>query len=81
MFSRYCWLIPLKQKLASNVRAALESIVAQNQLKFSAEAKPPRVVWSDNGTEFQGEFAAYLRENGTNKSLIGLTCRWPTLRT
>jgi len=70
MFSRYCYLVPLKLKTALNVKFALESVLDLNHHKFDTQevkAKLPKVVWSDNGTEFQGEFATFLKENGSKQ--------------
>jgi hypothetical protein len=59
----------LKQKTALNVKSALESVLASNHHKFDTEVKSklPGMVWSDNGTEFQGEFGIFLRENGSKQ--------------
>jgi len=70
LFSHFVWLVPLKQKLALNVKNGIENIVVQNQHKFDTElvkSKLPGVFWSDNGTEFLGELSAYLKENGSKQ--------------
>jgi hypothetical protein len=70
MFSRYCYLVPLKQKTALNVKSALESVLALNHHKFDTpevKSKLPSVVWSDNGTEFLGEVSTFLKENGSKQ--------------
>ena len=70
LFSHYVWLVPLKQKLALNVKNGIESIVAQNQHKFDNEqvkSKLPGVFWMDNGSEFHGEFSDYLQQHGTKQ--------------
>jgi hypothetical protein len=53
--TRRLFIKPIKQKTAANVRDAFHAIVTENNLKTSC-------VKSDNGTEFQGEFLAYLNE-------------------
>ena len=64
LFSRYCWLVPLRKKEAANVKAGFESVVISNQHKFDTEnvkSKLPGAVLSDNGTEMAGEQDAYLK--------------------
>ena len=46
VFSRYLWLRPLHSKSAEEVSAHLEAIY----LQFG----PPRIIQSDQGTEFKG---------------------------
>ena len=67
MFSRYCYLVPLKLKTALNVKSALESVLASNHHKFDTDdvkSKLPGMVWQDQGSEFSGEFSTFLKENG-----------------
>ena len=55
--TRRCFIKPIKQKTAINVRDAFDAMVTENNLKTS-------VVKSDNGTEFKAEFLEYLDEKG-----------------
>ena len=55
-FSRYTWARPLKAQTALNVRSALMSIVAETKTY-------PRIVQADNGSEFQAETSAWMREH------------------
>jgi hypothetical protein len=67
LFSRYCWLVPLRRKESAQVKAGFESVVAQNKHVFdtpTVKSKLPGAAIADNGQEFEGEMAQYLRDNG-----------------
>ena len=55
-FSRKTWLRPLKAQTAVNVRAAMISIVAETKTY-------PRIIASDNGSEFMKETSEWMREH------------------
>lgn len=61
-FSRYAWSRPLRHKTASECKKAFASIL--DEMPFRTQ----RVV-SDDGAEFRGVFADFLREKGIEKTL------------
>jgi len=56
VFSKYAWVIPIKEKSSKNCTDALKEI-------FSKTTRRPRRVYSDQGTEFMGEFRSFLKTN------------------
>ena len=70
LFSRYVWLVPLKFKTAGGVRDAFDTILTRNRHAWdnaAVQSRAPRCVFSDNGTEFAGEFGQYLTALGTSR--------------
>ena len=55
-FSRKVWLRPLKTQTAVNVRNSLKNLVQETKTY-------PRIIQADNGTEFQGETTAWMKQN------------------
>jgi hypothetical protein len=55
-FSRKVWLRPLKTQTAVNVRNSLQNLVEETKTY-------PRIIQADNGTEFQGETTAWMKQN------------------
>ena len=51
IFSKYAWVIPLKDKKAINIKNALLKIFKQRKPKF---------LWTDRGTEFYNKQVQYL---------------------
>lgn len=66
IFSKFCWFIPLKNKEAKDTTEAFKKILTYN-LRFTkngnGDYKFPAYVVSDLGTEFQGEFKTFLKQN------------------
>lgn len=60
VFTRFLWSVPLKQKEAALVRDALERIAAENGY--------PRVLQSDQGTEFKAEVDDWCKEHNIKHS-------------
>ena len=54
--SRYAWVQPIKTKHASETRDALEKI-------FKDTKRRPKIMYSDSGNEFKGEFTKYLKSS------------------
>ena len=48
VFSKYAWVIPIAQKQAKQTAEALKKILESNRI--------PKIIYSDKGTEFSGEF-------------------------
>ena len=70
LFSRYCWLVPLKFKTAGGCRDAFDTILTRNRHMFenaNVQSRAPRVVLSDNGLEFKGELSQFLSALGTSR--------------
>ena len=57
LFSGYCWFKALKKKEPEDVSNAFDVIIAESNNHL-----PNRII-SDNGTEFQGAFADFLKSN------------------
>lgn len=59
-FSRYLWVVPLKNKNAETVLNAFKSVVKM-------AGNTPENLWSDDGTEFKNiEFKKYCTSNNIN---------------
>ena len=57
IFSKYAWVVPLKDKKGVNIVAALQSILKQPNRK-------PNKIWVDKGSEFyNASFEKWLRDN------------------
>ena len=57
VFSRYAWTVPLKTLTAA------EQLQAFQKVRKEARATPA-ILWSDNGSEYAGPFAAALKKLG-----------------
>lgn len=55
LFSKKCWLRALRLKTAVDVRDAFQT--------FTTPQNKTKILFSDNGTEFQGELRAFLQAN------------------
>ena len=59
LFSRYSWVIPLKNKKG-------DSIVEGFQIIFKNSDSKPNKIWVDHGSEFyNNKFKKFLKENDT----------------
>ena len=57
IFSKYAWVIPLKDKKGVSIVAAFQSILKQSNRK-------PNKIWVDKGSEFyNASFKKWLRDN------------------
>ena len=57
IFSKYAWVVPLKDKKGVNIVAAFQSILKQSNRK-------PNKIWVDKGSEFyNASFKKWLRDN------------------
>ena len=66
VFSKYCWLIPLKDKMGKSVTSAFETIFKERK---------PEKMWVDKGREFynkdvKGLIALYSTENEEKASVV-----------
>ena len=61
IFSRYAWVEPMKNKTAEESKNAIARIIAKG--------RRPSIIYSDEGSEFKGEFQEYL----TEQKIIKLT--------
>ena len=56
IFSKYAWVVPLKDKKGVSIVAAFESILKQSNRK-------PNKIWVDKGSEFYNpSFKKWLRD-------------------
>ena len=56
VFSKYAWVVPLKNKQSSTVRDAF--------IKIFENHKPPKYIYSDWGNEFKGDCIKYFKKIG-----------------
>ena len=56
-FSKFAWVVPLKNKQAVTVAKAMESV-------FAAANGTPATIQTDNGGEFEDDFARLLEKRG-----------------
>lgn len=56
LFSKHCWALPIKTKHAKSVAKALRQIVDDPVMA----GRTPKIVQSDNGTEFKEEVSSLL---------------------
>ena len=57
IFSKYAWVVPLKDKKGVSIVAAFQSILKQSNRK-------PKKIWVDKGSEFcNASFKKWLQEN------------------
>ena len=58
IFSKYAWVVPLKDKKGVSIVAAFQSILKQSN------SKKPNKIWVDKGSEFyNASFKKWLRDN------------------
>ncbi|MDR3547408.1 MAG: DDE-type integrase/transposase/recombinase [Candidatus Pacebacteria bacterium] len=64
IWTRYAWVVPLKNKEAKTVLAAFQTVMENEQ-----DPIHPQVLMSDNGSEFKNtKFRAFLKENNIKPS-------------
>ena len=57
LFSRYAWVVPLKNKKSESITEGFESILNRSKRK-------PNKIWVDHGSEFYNKkFKKFLKEN------------------
>ena len=57
IFSKYAWVVPLKDKIGVSIVAAFQSILKQSNRK-------PNIIWVDKGSEFyNASFKKWLQDN------------------
>ena len=56
MFSKYAWVVPIKDKGTSIVNA-FKKIISEN--------RKPNKIWVDQGSEFHNTFKDFLKTNNT----------------
>ena len=57
IFSKYAWVVPLKDKKGVSIATAFQSILKQSHRK-------PNKIWVDKGSEFyNASFKKWLRDN------------------
>ena len=62
IFSKYAWIIPLKDKKGVTVANAFQSIL-KNSMKLYSNKKPNK-IWVDKGSEFHNNsFKKWLQDN------------------
>ena len=58
IFSKYAWVVPLKDKKGVSIVAAFQSILKQSN------SRKPNKIWVDKGSEFyNASFKKWLRDN------------------
>ena len=59
IFSKYAWVVPLKDKKGISIAKAFQSI-----LKQSNSSRKPNKIWVDKGSEFyNASFKKWLQDN------------------
>ena len=57
VFSKYGWIVPLKDKKTKSVSSAFDEIFKKNKRK-------PEMLWTDKGSEFISKhFKEFLKKN------------------
>ena len=60
MFSKYAWVIPVKDKKGTSIVNAFKKIISEGQRK-------PNKIWVDQGSEFYNQsFKDFLKVNDRN---------------
>ena len=57
LFSKYVWLVPLKDKQGTSIINALKKIIS--------EGRKPNKIWVDQGSEFYNSLKDFLKINNT----------------
>ena len=57
LFSKYVWLVPLKDKQGTSIVNALKKIIS--------EGRKPNKIWVDQGSEFYNSLKDFLKINNT----------------
>ena len=67
IFSKYAWVVPLKDKKGISIFKAFQSILKQSNRRVednSAQHVKPNKIWVDKGSEFYNAyFKKWLRDN------------------
>jgi hypothetical protein len=63
LFSKFCWLEPLKNKTSDEVLKAFKNIIESNAVPKSGKRFPTYTL-SDRGGELKGVLSTYLKQNG-----------------
>ena len=62
IFSKYAWVVPLKDKKGENIVSAFQSIL-KNSMELHSNRKPNK-IWVDKGSEFYNNpFKKWLQDN------------------
>ena len=60
LFSKYAWVVPLKDKKGATITNAFQKILDSSKRK-------PNKIWVDQGSEFyNNSFKKWLKDNGIN---------------
>ena len=63
LFSRYAWVIPLKNKKGESIVEGFEKIMDDSGNAKHSNRKPNK-IWVDHGSEFyNNKFKSFLKEN------------------
>ena len=63
LFSRYAWLIPLKNKKGESIVEGFKKILDDSGNALHSNRKPNK-IWVDHGSEFyNNKFKSFLKEN------------------
>ena len=52
MFSKYAWLVPVKDKRETSIVNAFQKIISEGSEAESKRQKKPNKIWVDQGREF-----------------------------
>ena len=71
IFSKYAWVVLLKDKKGISIVKAFQSILKQSNSRrakgTSAQHVKPNKIWVDKGSEF---YNAYLKKNGCETMIL-----------
>ena len=71
LFSKYAWIIPIKDKRGTIIVNAFKKILSDsNRSKAKSKGRKPNKIWVDQGSEFYNEsFKDFLKIN-EGKSVV-----------
>ena len=66
MFSKYAWVVPIKDKKGTSIVNAFKKIVSKKGEAESKGRRKPNKIWVDQGSEFyKNYFKDFLKTNNT----------------
>ena len=66
MFSKYAWVVPIKDKKGVSIANAFKKIISEGSEAESKRQWKPNIIWLDQGSEFyNNSFKDFLKTNNT----------------
>ena len=60
MFSKYTWVVPIKDKKETSIINAFKKIISEGSEAESKGRRKPNKLWVDQGSEFYGNTFFFL---------------------